>query len=195
MNNGTITGTTNVYYGATVQGTGSFGQINLFDGGTLFISPTASQTQSLVFLGGGIIGVGRSAQSVTFVSNAALVALNPADQLVLSGNLGGAGSVTKLGAGTVVLDGSDSYTGGTDVAGGTLIATSSQSLPDGGRLTVGAGATLIFDPSVSGSPVNSSNIAVATVSPVPEPGTLILLTVAVCGTAAYRRLRSRLKKV
>jgi len=31
-------------------------------------------------------------------------------------------------------------------------------------------------------------------SPVPEPGTLVLLSVAVCGAAVYQRVRSRRKK-
>lgn len=33
VNNGTITGTTNVYYGATLKGTGTFGNVQLFAGG------------------------------------------------------------------------------------------------------------------------------------------------------------------
>ena len=43
VNNGTVAGTTNIYYGATVKGSGTFGPINLFDGGTLAI---AHQRQS-----------------------------------------------------------------------------------------------------------------------------------------------------
>jgi autotransporter-associated beta strand protein len=34
VNNGTITGTTNVYYGASAKGDGTFAQVNVFDGGT-----------------------------------------------------------------------------------------------------------------------------------------------------------------
>ncbi len=33
VNNGTITGTTNVYYGATLKGTGTFGSVQVFEGG------------------------------------------------------------------------------------------------------------------------------------------------------------------
>ena len=78
--------------------------------------------------------------------------------------------------GTLILSGSDSYTGGTTVNAGTLIATSNAALPAGTSLTVGAGGTLIFDPSLAGSPVaGSSGGAVAA---VPEPGTLVLLLTA-----------------
>ena len=42
VNNGTVTGTTNVYYGATVQGKGTFGPINVYNGGTLALAATAN---------------------------------------------------------------------------------------------------------------------------------------------------------
>jgi autotransporter-associated beta strand protein len=40
VNNGTINGTTNVYFGSLAKGTGSYGTVNVFDGGTF--SPGAS---------------------------------------------------------------------------------------------------------------------------------------------------------
>jgi autotransporter-associated beta strand protein len=75
------------------------------------------------------------------------------------------------GPGTLVLSGTNSYTGGTTVEAGTLIVTSNTALPDGSSLTVGAGGTFLFDPSAAGSPVANSSATVA----VPEPGTLALL--------------------
>jgi hypothetical protein len=49
---------------------------------------------------------------------------------------------------------------------------------------------LIFDPSMAGTAAASLSVAT-----VPEPGTLLLLSVAVCGAAVYQRIRSRRKKL
>jgi autotransporter-associated beta strand protein len=76
-----------------------------------------------------------------------------------SANLLGAGGVSKSGAGTVTLSGSNSYAGGTDVASGTLIVSSPNGLPDGSELSVGANAILAFA---------SLSMAAATPSPMVE---------------------------
>ena len=177
MNNGTITGTTNVYYGATVQGTGNFGQINVFEGGTLAVSLAAGPlASSLILSGGSISGTGQLTQSATILNSAALVVAGPTAQLVLSGDLSGDGSVTALGDGTIILAGDNSYTGNTIANTGTLILDSSAAVTAGTSLIVGTGGTLDFDPSVVASPLAASpDLAVAA---VPEPGVLALLAQA-----------------
>jgi len=102
---------------------------------------------------------------------------------------GGGYSLTMSGAGgTLILSGTSSYGGGTDVDAGTLIATTTQALPAGTSLTVGGGGTLVFDPSVGAAPV------VATGSPavaaVPEPGTWALLAAGALLAAFAQRRRS-----
>ena len=185
VNNGTITGTTNVEYGATVQGSGAFGPINVFDDGTLAISTTAGPlTASLAISGGSIAGAGQSASPMT-VANVTFAIPNLTDSLSLSGNLTGAGPITKSGSGLLILSGDNSYDGGTTVAAGTLEVLSGSALPDGTSLTVGAGGTFIFDPSAAGSPVSNSAAAVA----LPEPGTLALLIAGAAVMAAHRRRR------
>ncbi len=97
-----------------------------------------------------------------------------------SGDLSGNGSLTKLGAGTLILSGSDSYSGGTDVMAGTLEVTNSDALLEGSSLTVGANASSIFDDS---SP--------QTAATVPEPSTLLLLAVTgIIAAAAGSRPRA-----
>ena len=84
-------------------------------------------------------------------------------------------ALLKTGKGTLILSGTDSFSGGTTVNAGTLVAASSTALPDGTSLTVGAGGTFVFDPSQAGAPITGSAIAAAGVAAVPEPSALMLL--------------------
>ena len=86
-------------------------------------------------------------------------------------------SLTLCGPGTLVLSGSNSYTGGTVVTEGTLEILTSTALASGTSLTVGAGGTLIFGAANSSTlPALSTPVTpFLTPSPVPEPGTFILL--------------------
>jgi autotransporter-associated beta strand protein len=72
-----------------------------------------------------------------YVVNTALEFANTANAN-LSGMISGTGSLTKSGVGSLTLSGTDSHTGGTTVAAGTLRVTGSL----GGGLTVASGATL-----------------------------------------------------
>jgi fibronectin-binding autotransporter adhesin len=104
------------------------------------------------------------------------------DSALISGDIidsfGGA-SLTKTGAGTLILSGSNSYQGGTIVDAGTLIVDSPASLADGSSLTVGQGAAAIF------SPAGPSPAGVAA---VPEPGTIMLLLTALWTAVGHRVL-------
>ena len=77
---------------------------------------------------------------------------------------------------------------------GTLIVNNSAALPAGSSLTVGAGGTFIFDPSVSGSP-NTATLAAspAGVAAVPEPAAVALLLAALWSAVACRRFSKRPK--
>jgi len=86
---------------------------------------------------------------------------------------------------TLILSGSDSYTGGTTVNAGTLIAASEFALPGGTSLTIGTGGTFVFDPSVAAAP------ATGAIAVVPEPPTLALLGAGGLGLLGYTWRRRR----
>jgi hypothetical protein len=92
----------------TVGGTLSMGNgtINLSPGGTLQIG-TGGTT--------GVLGVS------TLTNNGTLV-FNRSDASTYSGIISGTGTVTKQGTGTLTLSGSSSYTGGTTLNAGSLVA-------------------------------------------------------------------------
>jgi fibronectin-binding autotransporter adhesin len=96
--------------------------------------------------------------------------------------------LSLTGSGTLILSGSDDYTGGTFVNSGLLIAQSVTALPAGSNLFVGATASS-FAPVVAGPPASLS----AEVAAVPEPGTLMLLLIAAVSSAGFycRFRRSR----
>ena len=188
VNNGAVAGTTNVYYGATVSGSGSFGPVNILQAGAVVYATSASpMASSMVVSGGSLTGAGQSAQAAT-INAADVVVPDLADQLVLTGDLTGSGSLTKLGAGTLVLSGSNSYLGGTIVDAGTLVLANGNAILDGTSLAVGAGAVLSFNPSsATGSPVAGSQASAA--SAVPEPSTLVLLGAAAVLALLYGKRR------
>jgi autotransporter-associated beta strand protein len=62
-------------------------------------------------------------------------------------NYSGAGGLIITGPGTVALSGTNTYTGGTTVSSGTLCINAADALPNDGGLAIGAGATVILDPS------------------------------------------------
>ena len=59
--------------------------------------------------------------------------------LTVGGNVSGGFGLTKQGPGTLILSGSNSYTGGTTVATGTLQLNSAGALPSGGNVAVTGG--------------------------------------------------------
>ena len=100
--------------------------------------------------GGSIINSNTAAMAVLTISPTGTTTTYSGS--ILSGGTNGAITLVLDGNGTQVLAGANTYSGGTWVEAGTLIVNNSAALPDGSSLTVGAGGTFIFDPSVSGSP-------------------------------------------
>jgi fibronectin-binding autotransporter adhesin len=150
----TLANGANDYIGRTVIGGGTLSVNTLANGGLPSgIGASSSDPTNLVLQGGGILNyTGADAstdRSITLTSGGIGVS-NVATTLTDSGTIIGAGGFTKTGAGTLVLTGTNTYTGGTEVAAGTLRAGSDQAFGTA-RTTVDTGATLdlnSFDTSV-----------------------------------------------
>ncbi len=173
-------GTANLYaisfsHSSAVHVTGS-GTLTLSGSGNLEIGPGGIVNPAgaaSINLDGGTLGASASWTSSLPMNVGGAVTIDTAGNSIgLSGALTGSGSLTKINDGTLILSGSDAYTGGTFVEGGTLCLTNSTVLDAGANLMVGAGGTLVFDPSVTQVP--AATVAVA----VPEPGTVVLLAAA-----------------
>ena len=89
-------------------------------------------------------------------------------------NISGAGSLTKLGSGTLTLNGTNGYTGGTNVNAGTLVvgdgSNSLAALAGGGLVTSHRRATLGGYGSVTGDVTNNGTISVANALASPPAG-------------------------
>ena len=131
-------------YGGVISGSGAFAQtgsgtteltgVNTYMGGTTLSGGTLSVSQEanlgdpsggLTFNGGILQITGTTFNStprpiIWGTGGGGFDIANSANVFTVNQVLGGPGGLTKLGAGTLVLSGANSYSGGTTLAGGTL---------------------------------------------------------------------------
>ena len=144
----TYTGGTTVSAGTLqLSGSGTLGSTSsalAVDGGTLDLGG-ASQTVGSLAGTGGAIALGSGTLTV-----------NQSTDTTYAGAISGTGGLTKTGTGTLILDGVNTYTGGTTVAGGMLevgdINTPSARIA--GNVTVDSSGTLRGHGTVGGSVTN-----------------------------------------
>jgi autotransporter-associated beta strand protein len=199
------TGTINLTPSGTTQN--SYGSMLVDGGATVIAGNQYAFSAGALSLDGGILELngynfsfanlsGRVGTIGNYASSSATLTIGAGNSSgVYGGTLvdGGGASLTlvKTGTGTLILSpivGASTYTGGTIVEAGTLLVGADTGLPEGSSLTVGAGGISIFDRSQGAAPVISSGVAAA--SPVPEPGTLILLLAAIlAGFGVWRRTK------
>jgi autotransporter-associated beta strand protein len=144
---------------------GGAGTLRLTGGSITIGSALNLNASGTIILGGGILGLNGAGQfnwnggtvqttvDQAFNLNATLGAagatLDTTDRIVSwSGHLGGAGGLTKLGAGTLTLAASNMHAGGVNVAAGTLVVAHADALGTGG-LSVANGATARVQPGLT----------------------------------------------
>ncbi|EDT2837989.1 autotransporter outer membrane beta-barrel domain-containing protein [Salmonella enterica subsp. enterica] len=119
---------------------------------TLTLSGSNIYTGGTLISGGTLIATNVDALGTGDVTDNATLEMNTGGDF--DNNIGGTGSVVKSGDETLTLSGANSYTGGTTISGGTLVATNVEALgsgdvTDNAVLELNTGGT--FDNVISGS--------------------------------------------
>ncbi|HCM3060331.1 TPA: autotransporter-associated beta strand repeat-containing protein [Salmonella enterica subsp. enterica serovar Hato] len=128
------------------------GQVVKSGDDTLTLSGTNSYTGGTTISGGTLVATNVDALGTGDVTNNATLELNTGGDFI--NNIGGTGRVEKSGDDTLTLSGSNTYTGGTLINGGTLVASNVEALgtgdvTDNATLALNTGGT--FDNAISGS--------------------------------------------
>jgi autotransporter-associated beta strand protein len=162
----TITVTGNQIIGAAVTG-GANNNLNKAGSGTLILAGDASGMGGAITNAAGRLQIGNGSTTGTLgnknvtVASSAELAFNRSDNLTYGGVASGAGTLLKLGAGTVTFTGANTYTGATTISNGSLALSGSGALSSSTALNLAvSGANF----SISG--ISGTNTEVASLTGV-----------------------------
>ena len=149
----------NVTYGGAISGTGSLMQDGTSPADTLILTGANTYSGVTEILGGrlqigdggtsGLLGTG-------LISDFGELVFDHSDNVTFGGNITGDGSLEQSGTGTLILTGTNTFTGGVTVNAGILQATTT--LP--GNVVVNGGGTLDAVPGVGGNLGNAGKVTV-----------------------------------
>jgi autotransporter-associated beta strand protein len=145
-----ILGGANTYGGGTTISAGTLtihadSALGATSGG-ITVNPGAGNSTTLL---AGSDGISLDAARAVTLSSGTLLLNSGAHAITVSGNISGSGALTKSGAGTAILDGSNTFTGGLLVDSGTLAVSGGNAVLDSGTVTLANSAGVVF--SVLGS--------------------------------------------
>jgi fibronectin-binding autotransporter adhesin len=164
-------------FGGVISGNGAFAQIgpgttiltaaNAYSGGTIINAGVlavaadanlGAATGGLAFGGGTLRFLSGFAtnRAVTLDVGGGTIDTN-GNTATLAGSIGGPGGLTKIGAGTLVLSGINSYSGGTALAAGTLRLENNSALGTGALTTTGSVVDYANGVAIANSIVLDSN--------------------------------------
>ncbi|HAF1572126.1 TPA: autotransporter outer membrane beta-barrel domain-containing protein [Salmonella enterica] len=138
--------------GDFINNIGGTGRVEKSGDETLTLSGSNTYTGGTLISGGTLVATNVEALGTGDVTDNAVLELNTGGDFI--NNIGGTGRVEKSGDDTLTLSGSNSYTGGTLISSGTLVATNVDALgsgdvTDNATLELNIGGT--FDNAISGS--------------------------------------------
>ena len=152
-----LTNNSNAYAGGTI-----------LDNGTLnFSASGVPLSANAITFNGGILqwGIGNtrdvSASIASIAAGQAAAIDTNANNVTFASGLNGPGSLTKYGAGTLTLTGSNTYGGGTVVNVGALLATTTAALPGyltSGSISVNSAGTLAVEAGANANEFRSTDL-------------------------------------
>ena len=145
----------------TLSATNTYSGGTTFSGGEVSVSSDdnlGSSTGSLTFNGGTlkVTGAGYTSTTRTIAFNGGGFDIaDPNNIFTVSQALGGTGSLTKSGSGTLTLSASDTYSGATTISTGTLALSGTGSIAGSSGVAVGTGTTFDISGTGSGASIKS----------------------------------------
>ncbi len=128
--------------------------INKGGAGTLQFTGNSNAYTGIINVNEGKLQVGSGTTGIIggniVVAAGTDVTFSRSDNVTYGGNIAGAGSLIKMGTGTITLGGNNAYTGGTTISAGGITVAGQSNI--GGPITMGAAtATLTVNPTTAGS--------------------------------------------
>jgi autotransporter-associated beta strand protein len=133
--------------GLTLNDTAAVKGMLTLTGANTYTGPTVIGTSTLKIGGGGNLQGGTYANTIS-IAGTGVFDYNSSAAQALNGGISGEGALIQRGAGTLTLNGDNSYTGGTTISAGILVAGNSNALGLSGAITndstlaIGNGVTL-----------------------------------------------------